>query len=68
METLIVTTHSAANAKFLAAFLKSVVAFTAKTKLIGHYEKTLGAYHLGGQRMIILTQSAELLINKYFKS
>lgn len=44
------------------------VAFTAKTKLIGHYEKTLGAYHIGGQRMIILTQSAELLINKYFKS
>lgn len=44
------------------------VAFTAKTKLIGHYEKTLGAYHIGGQRMIILTQSAELLIEKYFKS
>ncbi|MCX6214304.1 hypothetical protein [Spirosoma sp.] len=44
------------------------VAFTAKTKLIEHYEKTLGAYTLGGPRMIIPTQSAQILINKYFKS
>ncbi len=44
------------------------IAFTSKTKLIEHYEKTLGAYHIGGHRMIIPTQSAELLIEKYFKS
>ncbi|MEO5650663.1 MAG: hypothetical protein ABIR03_12165 [Ginsengibacter sp.] len=44
------------------------VAFDAKTKLIHHYEKTLGAYMLGGQRMIIPTKPAQILINKYFKS
>ncbi len=44
------------------------VAFDAKTKLIQHYEKTLGAYRLGGQRMIIPTQPAQTLIDKYFKS
>ncbi|GAB4047273.1 hypothetical protein [Spirosoma litoris] len=44
------------------------VAFTAKTKLIEHYEKTLGAYTLGGHRMIIPTQSAQILVDKYFKS
>jgi hypothetical protein len=44
------------------------VGFTAKTKLIPHYEKTLGAYTLGGQRMIIPTLSARILIDKYFKS
>ena len=44
------------------------VAFDAKTKLIHHYEKTLGAHRFGGQRMIIPTQSAQILIDKYFKS
>ena len=44
------------------------VSFTAKTKLIEHYQKTLGAYTLGGHRMIIPTKSAQLLIDKYFKS
>lgn len=44
------------------------VAFDAKTKLIQHYEKTLGAYRLGGQRMIIPTKPAQILIDKYFKS
>ena len=44
------------------------IAFDAKTKLINHYEKILGAYHFGRQRMIIPTQSAQILINKYFKS
>lgn len=33
------------------------VAFTAKTKLIEHYEKTLGAYHFGGHKMIIPTDA-----------
>ena len=44
------------------------VGFTAKTKLIDHYKKTLGASALGGQRMIIPTKSAQILIDKYFKS
>ena len=44
------------------------VGFTAKTKLIEHYQKSLGAYSLAGHRMIIPTQSAQKLIDKYFKS
>jgi hypothetical protein len=44
------------------------VAFDAKTKLIRHYQKTLGAYHFNKQRMIIPTASAQILIDKYFKS
>ena len=48
--------------------LDGFVAFDAKTKLIPHYEKTLGAVHFRGQRMIIPTHSAQILIDKYFKS
>ena len=44
------------------------IAFTSKTKLIGHYEKNLGAYTLGGHRMIIPTDAAQKLVDKYFKS
>ena len=44
------------------------VGFTAKTKLIEHYKKTLGAFTLSGQRMIIPTQSAQALIDKYYKT
>ncbi len=40
------------------------VAFTAKTKLINHYEKTLGAYHFGGHRMILPKGSAQILVDK----
>lgn len=43
------------------------VSFTAKTKLIEHYEKTLGAYHFGNHLMIIETKAASLLVEKYFK-
>lgn len=43
------------------------VAFTAKTKLIDHYENTLGAENVGGHLMIINRQSALKLIDKYFK-
>ncbi len=43
------------------------VSFISKTLLIKHYEKTLGAFHFGGRVMIIETQSALKLINKYFK-
>ena len=44
------------------------VSFTAKTKLIEHYEKSLGAYHFGNHLMIIQTSVAQKLVNKYFKS
>lgn len=44
------------------------VAFTSKTKLIEHYEKALGAYHFRNQRMIIDTEAASILVNKYFKT
>ncbi|MEI7813126.1 MAG: hypothetical protein WCJ01_12000 [Ignavibacteria bacterium] len=41
------------------------VSFLSKSQLIGHYIKTLGAIHLGGRLMIIETQAALKLINKY---
>lgn len=44
------------------------VSFQAKTKLIDHYVKTLGAYHFGGHLMVIDSIAAQKLINKYFKS
>jgi hypothetical protein len=44
------------------------LAFTAKTKLIDHYVKTLGAYHFSGHRMIINSESSKFLVEKYFKS
>ncbi|MBL0911214.1 MAG: hypothetical protein IBJ09_02490 [Bacteroidia bacterium] len=43
------------------------VAFDSKTNLIRHYEKTLGAVHFGGHRMIIDSIAATRLINQYFK-
>ena len=43
-----------------------VIAFDAKTALIPHYEKTLGAVHLGGNRMGIFEENAQKLIDKYF--
>lgn len=42
------------------------VSFTSKTKLIEHYEKTLGATHIGGHRMVIFPKEALQLIKKYF--
>jgi hypothetical protein len=44
------------------------ISFHSKTKLIGHYEKTLDAYHFGGHLMIINTAAAKALVEKYFKS
>ena len=44
------------------------VAFTAKTQLIKHYEKTLGAFLLKNQRMIIDTRASKRLVEKYFKT
>lgn len=44
------------------------VSFLSKTQLIEHYEKTLGAFHLGGRVMIIDTVAALKLIDRYFKT
>ena len=42
------------------------MAFIAKTKLIPHYKKELGAELLWGQRMSIETEASKNLIMKYF--
>jgi len=42
------------------------VSFLSKTQLIEHYITSLGAFHFGGRVMIIETNSALKLINKYF--
>ncbi|HMY85190.1 MAG: hypothetical protein KDC31_06620 [Saprospiraceae bacterium] len=44
------------------------VAFIAKTKLIDHYIKSLGAVHFGGHLMVVTSETALKLIGKYFKS
>jgi len=44
------------------------VSFIAKTKLIDHYIKSLGAVHFGEHLMVITTETALKLIGKYFKS
>ncbi|MGC4128535.1 MAG: hypothetical protein QM564_03025 [Bergeyella sp.] len=43
------------------------VAFLAKTKLIKHYEVTLGAYHFRNQKVFIETEAAKRLVEQYFK-
>jgi hypothetical protein len=43
------------------------VAFQSKTKLIEHYESTLGATHIGGHKMILFPPAALKLIEQYFK-
>ena len=42
------------------------IAFTAKTTLIDHYTKTLGAVSIGDQRMAIEEKQALELIKRYF--
>ena len=42
------------------------VSFISKTQLIQHYTDTLGAIHFGGRVMIIDSNAALKLINKYF--
>lgn len=44
------------------------VSFLSKSQLIEHYERTLGAFHIGGRVMIIESRAALKLINKYFKN
>jgi hypothetical protein len=42
------------------------VSFISKTQLIEHYTQSLGAIHIGSQRMIIMPATAMKLIEKYF--
>ena len=44
------------------------VSFTSKTKLIEHYERSLGATHVGGHKMVIFPHEALKLIRKYYPS
>ena len=44
------------------------ISFHSKTKLIEHYIKSLGAFHVGGLLMTIDSIPAKTLIEKYFKS
>jgi len=45
------------------------VAFTAKTELIDHYAKTLGAQSIySPERMAIFTSAAKNLVNSYYKN
>lgn len=45
-----------------------IVSFQSKTKLLIHYQKVLGAIHIGHHKMIIYPESALVLIKQYFKS
>lgn len=47
---------------------KGNVSFLSKSQLVEHYEKTLGAFHFGGRVMILETNAALRLINKYFQN
>ena len=44
------------------------VAFISKSQLIDHYVESLGAIHFGGRLLIIDTNAAKQLINRYFSN
>jgi len=44
------------------------IAFISKTQLIDHYIESLGAKHVGGRLMIIDSEAALKLINRYFSN
>lgn len=46
---------------------EGIITFVAKTKLIKHYKEQLGAKTISGNKMVILTEKALFLTNKYFK-
>lgn len=45
---------------------KGNIAFNAKTRLISHYEKTLGAQRFSLNRMLIVTPNAHQIVQQYF--
>jgi hypothetical protein len=54
-----------------AAFEKGyggVVAFVAKSQLIGHYKLALGAKLIGGNKMYLDTKEALIIVKQYFKN
>jgi hypothetical protein len=42
------------------------ISFTSKSRLVEHYERKLGATHIGGNKMVIFPKDALKLIKKYF--
>jgi hypothetical protein len=42
------------------------VSFISKTQLVQHYIETLGAVNFGGRTMLIDTNAALKLLNKYY--
>jgi hypothetical protein len=46
---------------------EGIISFLSKTRLVEHYERMLGAVHVGGHKMIIFPDQALKLIKKYFK-
>ncbi|MEO6233011.1 MAG: hypothetical protein ABJB11_18535 [Ferruginibacter sp.] len=44
------------------------ISFISKTQLISHYVESLGAFHFGGRLMIIESEAALKLIDRYFKN
>ena len=44
----------------------SIVSFVSKSKLVDHYEKSLGAIHIGGFKMVIFPKPAFQLIKQYY--
>lgn len=44
------------------------ISFHAKTELVEHYMKSLGAKRINGQLMYVDTREASILVNRYFKN
>ncbi len=61
------TLPTSRNVAFAEQRFDGYVSFIAKTQLIDHYKHTLGAVNISGQLMVINTNSALKLIDKYFK-
>ena len=53
--------------KSIEAGYEGFVSFQSKTRLIKHYEESLGAIHVGGHKMVIFPQTALKLVQKYFQ-
>ena len=45
---------------------QGLVSFVSKSRLVDHYEKSLGAIHVGGFRMVIFPIQAFQLIKQYY--
>ncbi|MBK7808606.1 MAG: hypothetical protein IPJ51_20315 [Saprospiraceae bacterium] len=45
---------------------QGLVSFVSKSRLIDHYEKSLGAIHVGGFKMVIFPKPAFQLIKQYY--